>query len=63
MLKMLRRDGWGSGLLERIGIYWREVEFERTGGCLYSCRERGGGAARTKGDHGMAEKKRAIILY
>ena len=25
MLKMLRRDGWGSGLLERIGIYWREV--------------------------------------
>ncbi|MDG2401035.1 MAG: glycosyltransferase N-terminal domain-containing protein [Akkermansiaceae bacterium] len=31
MLKMLRRDGWGSGLLERIGIYGREVEFERTG--------------------------------
>ena len=31
MLKMLRRDGWGSGLLERIGIYRREVEFERIG--------------------------------
>ena len=31
MLKMLRRDGWGSGLLERIGIYQREMEFERTG--------------------------------
>lgn len=31
MLKMLRRDGWGSGLLERIGTYRREVEFERTG--------------------------------
>ena len=31
MLKMFRRDGWGSGLLERIGIYGREAEFERTG--------------------------------
>lgn len=31
MLKMFRRDGWGSGLLERIGIYAREAEFERTG--------------------------------
>ena len=31
MLKMFRRDGWGSGLLERIGIYGRAAEFERTG--------------------------------
>lgn len=34
MLKMLRRDGWGSGLLERIGIYQREMEFERTGAVI-----------------------------
>ena len=32
MLKMFRREGWGSGLLERIGFYGRDVEFERTGG-------------------------------
>ena len=32
MFKMLRRDGWGSGLLERVGFYDRDVEFERTGG-------------------------------
>jgi 3-deoxy-D-manno-octulosonic-acid transferase len=32
ILKMLRRDGWGSGLLERIGIYDRDAEFERLGG-------------------------------
>ncbi|YCM46136.1 glycosyltransferase N-terminal domain-containing protein [Verrucomicrobiaceae bacterium 227] len=32
ILKMLRRDGWGSGLLERIGIYDRDPEFERAGG-------------------------------
>ena len=32
ILKMLRRDGWGSGLLERIGFYDRDVEFERHGG-------------------------------
>lgn len=32
MLKMFRRDGWGSGLLERIGLYRRDAEFERTGG-------------------------------
>lgn len=31
MLKMLRRNGWGSGLLERIGIYGRDAEFERPG--------------------------------
>lgn len=31
MLKMFRRDGWGSGLLERIGLYDRAQEFERTG--------------------------------
>jgi len=32
MLKMFRRGGWGSGLLERIGIYRKEVEFEKRGG-------------------------------
>jgi len=32
ILKMLRRDGWGSGLLERMGIYDRDPEFERAGG-------------------------------
>lgn len=32
LVKMIRRDGWGSGLLERIGIYDREAEFEKTGG-------------------------------
>ena len=32
VLKMLRRDGWGSGLLERMGIYDRAAEFERSGG-------------------------------
>jgi 3-deoxy-D-manno-octulosonic-acid transferase len=32
ILKMLRRDGWGSGLLERIGVYDRDPEFEREGG-------------------------------
>lgn len=30
--KMLRRGGWGTGLRERIGIYDREVEFEKVGG-------------------------------
>ncbi len=32
LLKMIRRDGWGSGLLERIGLYDQDAEFERTGG-------------------------------
>lgn len=32
ILKMLRRDGWGSGLLERLGIYDRDPEFELSGG-------------------------------
>ena len=32
MLKMFRRDGWGSGLRERIGLYGVDAEFERTGG-------------------------------
>ncbi|MFT6862428.1 MAG: 3-deoxy-D-manno-octulosonic-acid transferase [Akkermansiaceae bacterium] len=32
IFKMFRRDGWGSGLLERIGCYRRDAEFERTGG-------------------------------
>ncbi len=32
MLKMFRRNGWGSGLLERIGFYDRDVEFEKSGG-------------------------------
>lgn len=32
LLKMIRRDGWGSGLLERIGIYDRDAEFEKSGG-------------------------------
>lgn len=32
LLKMFRRDGWGSGLLERVGFYRRDAEFERTGG-------------------------------
>ncbi|MFT6179558.1 MAG: 3-deoxy-D-manno-octulosonic-acid transferase [Paracoccaceae bacterium] len=31
MLKMFRRDGWGSGLLERVGIYDRDAEFEKFG--------------------------------
>lgn len=31
MLKMFRRDGWGSGLLERVGIYGRDAEFEKSG--------------------------------
>ena len=29
---MWRRDGWGSGLIERLGIYDREAEEERCGG-------------------------------
>lgn len=32
MLKMFRRGGWGSGLLERVGLYRRDAEFEKTGG-------------------------------
>lgn len=32
MLKMFRRDGWGSGLLERLGWYRSDTEFERAGG-------------------------------
>lgn len=32
ILKMLRRGGWGSGLGERLGLYDRPVEFEKTGG-------------------------------
>lgn len=32
ILKMLRRGGWGSGLGERLGVYDRDREFERTGG-------------------------------
>ena len=32
LLKMIRRDGWGTGLLERIGLYDRDAELERTGG-------------------------------
>lgn len=32
LLKMLRRDGWGSGLLERLGIYDRDPEYEKTSG-------------------------------
>ena len=32
LIKMCRRGGWGSGLLERIGIYRRDAEFERSGG-------------------------------
>lgn len=31
LLKMLRRDGWGSGLLERLGCYGRDAEFEKCG--------------------------------
>jgi len=31
VLKMLRRDGWGSGLLERLGFYRRDAEFEKSG--------------------------------
>ena len=29
LLKMIRRGGWGSGLVERLGIYSREAEFEK----------------------------------
>lgn len=32
IVKMLRRGGWGSGLMERLGIYDIDREFERTGG-------------------------------
>ena len=32
LLKMFRRGGWGSGLLERIGVYRRDAEFEKNGG-------------------------------
>jgi 3-deoxy-D-manno-octulosonic-acid transferase len=32
LLKMFRRGGWGSGLLERIGVYRRDAEFEKSGG-------------------------------
>ena len=32
LLKMWRRGGWGSGLLERLGIYDREAEMEKCGG-------------------------------
>ena len=32
LLKMIRRDGWGTGLLERIGLYDRDAELEKTGG-------------------------------
>lgn len=32
VLKMLRRGGWGSGLLERVGFYDRDAEAERAGG-------------------------------
>ncbi len=31
MVKMFRRDGWGSGLLERLGIYERDAEYEKSG--------------------------------
>lgn len=31
VLKMLRRGGFGTGLNERIGIYFREAEFEPSG--------------------------------
>jgi 3-deoxy-D-manno-octulosonic-acid transferase len=31
LLKMIRRGGWGSGLVERLGIYSREAEFEKQG--------------------------------
>lgn len=32
VVKMVRRGGWGSGLRERVGIYRRRLESERTGG-------------------------------
>ncbi len=31
ILKMFRRGGWGTGLLERLGIYDRDAEFEKVG--------------------------------
>ena len=31
LLKMVRRGGWGSGLLERLTIYDRDPEFEKNG--------------------------------
>ena len=31
MLKMFRRKGWGSGLVERVGFYSRDAEFEKQG--------------------------------
>ncbi|MGC6425632.1 MAG: 3-deoxy-D-manno-octulosonic acid transferase [Akkermansiaceae bacterium] len=34
LLKMIRRGGWGSGLLERLTIYDRDPEFEK-GGAVY----------------------------
>ena len=32
LLKMIRRDGWGSGLSERLGFYNRNAEAEKLGG-------------------------------
>ncbi len=32
LLKMIRRNGWGSGLLERLGWYDCDAEFEKSGG-------------------------------
>ncbi|MGJ8698255.1 MAG: 3-deoxy-D-manno-octulosonic acid transferase [Verrucomicrobiaceae bacterium] len=31
LVKMIRRGGWGTGLLERVGIYGRDAEFEKQG--------------------------------
>lgn len=31
LLKMFRRDGWGSGLTERLGLYDRDPELEKSG--------------------------------